>query len=123
MLQWGSQILPIRLPPTESNRTFANGESPQDALARVQWTFVNRRKSDDALAKLQWTFANWRKSTGVLYWRKYSGLSPIWRMTTELSPIWRMSTELSQHILWTFVIGECPVSESPICEIRVSRYN
>ncbi len=32
----GSRISPIRLSPTESNRTFANGESPQDVLARVQ---------------------------------------------------------------------------------------
>jgi hypothetical protein len=78
----GSRISPIGLSPTESNRTFANGESPQDVLARVHWTFANWRKSDGALAKVQWTVANWRKSSDVLAkvlwtlanWRKYSNL-------------------------------------------------
>ncbi len=46
-----------------------------------------------------------------MYWRKYSGLSPIGE-----SPVCVLA-----RVQWTFAIGECPVGESLIGEIRESQ--
>jgi hypothetical protein len=55
-----------------------------------------------------------RQLTKVIrvYWRNYNGLSPIGESRGGILA----------KVKWTFAIGECPIGESLIGEIRVSLY-
>ena len=73
-------------------RTLANWRKSQDILAKVQWTLANWRKSrgyigestvDSAIGEstgyIGESTVDFRQLAKVhgMYWRKYSGLSPI----------------------------------------------
>jgi len=65
------------------------------------------------LLEVHCIFANWPKSGGILaklhrmYWRKYSGLSPIGEIPRGVLA----------RVQWIFANGESPIGESLIGEI------
>ena len=77
--------------------------------------------------KVHWMFANWRKYTGyigesslvirqlakvqVVYWRKFTGSSPIGESTGGVLA----------KVYWSFANGESPFCESPIGEVPVTQ--
>ncbi len=86
------------------------GESPRCVLAKVQRTFANWQRSEGCTGESSIDSVQLAKIQGV-YWRKYS----------RLSPIDESHEGALAKVQWTFTIGECPVGESLIGEVRKPR--